>query len=183
LGYKMPLNLFVLKLFQQIQEKDKDYIKNIFDFLNESNFINNERMLFIKSGLDLYEKKEYVGCIHILTFQIEAALRDVLLKFDIPTFSYKTNGEMRARMLDDVINALKHIQGFEKDFLEFLFIFLVDLRGDNLRNDLAHGLCTFEELSKENSTLLILILIKLASYKMVPLEHLKNKTDTNKNLI
>jgi len=40
-------------------------------------------------------------------------------------------------------------------------------KGDNYRNDIAHGLLSLEAFTKENAQLLLLILIQLASYSIV----------------
>lgn len=74
---------------------------------------------------------------------------------------------MRERMLQDVLNTLFQVEGIDKDFLKFIEIFLCDIRGDNYRNDVAHGLLPVEAFTKEIAQLLLLILIKLASYNIV----------------
>lgn len=109
--------------------------------------------------------KEYVAAIHILVFQIEGVLRDLLGKLGLPTFSYRNN-EMRERMLSDILESLSQIEGIDKDFLKFIEIFLSDIRGDNYRNEIAHGLLSLEDFTKENAQLLLLILIQLASYSI-----------------
>ena len=110
--------------------------------------------------------KEYVAAIHILVFQIEGVLRDLLGKLGLSTFSYRNN-EMRERMLSDILATLSQIEGIDKDFLKFIEIFLSDIRGDNYRNEIAHGLLSLEDFTKENVQLLLLILIQLASYSIV----------------
>ncbi len=78
---------------------------------------------------------------------------------------------MRERMLSDILVTLSQIEEMDKDFLKFIEIYLCDIRGDNYRNDLAHGLLPVESFTKDNAQLLLLILIKLAS--IVSLKRIK----------
>lgn len=170
LGYQMGMNLIGVKLFELVKKQDKDYTDSIFKYISEGEFIRKDSLPFIENSLKLYEKKEFCACIHILVFQIESILRDVLIKFGIPTFLTIGDGEMRAKMLKIILDALGLINGFERDFIKFLSIFLSDLRGENLRNDLAHGLCEYSQMNSINAQILILILIRISSYKLVPLK-------------
>ena len=74
---------------------------------------------------------------------------------------------MRERMLSDILATLSQVEEMDKDFLKFVEIYLCDIRGDNYRNDIAHGLLPLGAFTKENAQLLLLILIKLASYSVV----------------
>lgn len=172
LGYQMGMNLIGNKLFELAKKQDKDYTNSIMRYISEGELVKKDSLPFIENSLKLYEKEEFCACIHILVFQVESILRDMLIKFGIPTFSSR-NGEMRARMLDDILNALETVNGFEKDFIKFLSIFLADLRGENLRNDLAHGLCEYSQMNSINAQILILILIRISSYKLIPLKEIK----------
>ena len=73
---------------------------------------------------------------------------------------------MRAKMLTEVLKVLNQIEGLDKDFLKFLEVYLNDPRGENVRNEVAHGLANPEIFTERNVQILILILVKLASYKV-----------------
>jgi hypothetical protein len=76
-------------------------------------------------------------------------------------------------MLNDVISTLSTIKGFDEDFIKFLEIFLIDLRGENLRNNLAHGLCEYNYLDKRICHLLFIILVRIASYHLIKIDEEK----------
>jgi len=97
---------------------------------------------------------------------LEGVLRDLLGELGLSTFFYKNN-EMREKMFSDILATLSQIEGIDKDFLKFIEIFLCDIRGDNYRNDIAHGLLSLQAFTKEKAQLLLLILIQLASYSIV----------------
>ena len=81
--------------------------------------------------------------------------------------------ELRERMLSDILVTLSQYKEIDKDFLKFMDIYLCDIRGDNCRNEIAHGLLPLEAYTKENAQLLLFILIKLASYNIVKRDEIK----------
>ena len=74
---------------------------------------------------------------------------------------------MRYKLLYDIINILLEVEGFDQDFLKFTQIFLCDIRGDNLRNEVAHGILREEQFTRRNANLLILLIIKISAYQIV----------------
>ena len=163
LGYSLGVNVLMHRILELIKKQDPDYIAHVIKFFEDAPLIEKENLKFLKDGMNYYFKDESLACAHIFTFQVEAILRNILKILGVPTFSFN-NGEMKAQMLNDVISALSSINGFEKDFVKFLEIFLIDLRGENLRNNLAHGLCEYKYLDMRICNLLFIILIRIASY-------------------
>ena len=166
MDYRMIAHMLLNKIFALLEKEHPKYVESLPKYLSTSGIIDGWRIEIIKHGLRAFNDKEYPASIHILVFQIEGILRDLLEKLDLPTFSYRSN-EMRARMLSDILVTLSQVEGIDKDFLKFIEIYLCDIRGDNYRNDIAHGLLSLESFTKENTQLLLLILIKLASYRIV----------------
>jgi len=166
MSYKMIGHILLNDIFDLLEKEHPEYLESLVQHLSSSGIINDKRIKIIKHGLRAFKDKEYVASIHILVFQIEGILRGMLAKLSLPTFSYRSN-EMRERVLSDILTTLSPVEGMEKDFLKFIEIYLCDIRGDNYRNDIAHALLSLESFTKENAQLLILILIKLASYSII----------------
>ncbi len=166
MSYRMTTHVLLNEIFALLEKEHPKYVESLAQYLSSSGIIDGERIEIIKHGLRAFEDKEYVASIHILIFQIERILRDLLGKLGLSTFSYRSN-EMRERMLSDILVTLSQIKEVDKDFLKFIEIYLCDIRGDNYRNDIAHGLLSLAAFTKENAQLLLLILIKLASYSIV----------------
>lgn len=172
-SYNMISNMLLNEIFNLLKDEHPNYIEALIQHLSLSGIINKERLEIVKHGLKSFERNEYVAAIHILIFQIERILRDLLWKLGLPTFIYiKKDEEMRERMLSDILKTLFQVEGIDKDFLKFIEVFLNDIRGDNFRNDISHGLLTIDAFTKENAHLLLLILIKLASYSVMKKENL-----------
>jgi len=166
MSYQMIGHVFLGAIFGLLEREHPQHSVSLTQYLSSSGIISNERMEIIKQGLRFFEDKEYLAFIHILAFQIEGIVRDLLGQLGLPTFSYRNN-EMRERMLSDILATLSQVEGMDRDFLKFIEIYLCDIRGDNYRNDIAHGLLPLGAFTKENAQLLLLVLIKLASYSVV----------------
>jgi len=163
LGYNLGVKVLMSEIIDLIKKQDSNYLDNIVKFFEDAPLIEEDNLKFIKDGLNHYFKDENLACAHIFTFQVESILRNLLKILDVPTFSFRKGG-MRARMLSDVISALSSVKGFDVDFIKFLEIFLIDLRGENLRNNTAHGLCEYKYFDKRICDLLFITLIRIASY-------------------
>ena len=169
MGYHMIARLLLDKLFLLLEEVHGDYSVSLLEHLSSSGIIDPGRVERVKRGVAAFQTNDHVAAIHILVFQVEGALRDLLGKLGLPTFSYRAN-EMRERMLSDIVTTLCQVEGMDTDLLKFVEIFLADPRGDNYRNDVAHGLLPIGAFTRGNAELLLLILIRLASYRLMKKE-------------
>lgn len=172
MNYRITTNMLLSEIFALLEKEHPQYVESLSHYLSSSGIIDDKRIEIIKHGLRAFEEKEYLASIHILVFQIEGILRELLGKLGLPTFSYRNN-EMRERMLSDILVTLSQYKEIDKDFLKFMDIYLCDIRGDNCRNEIAHGLLPLEAYTKENAQLLLFILIKLASYNIVKRDEIK----------
>ena len=172
MNYRITTHMLLSKIFTLLEKEHTQYVESLSHYLSSSEIIDDGRIEIINHGLRAFEKKEYLASIHILVFQIERILRDLLEKLGLPTFSYRNDG-MRERMLSNILVTLFQYKEIDKDFLKFMEIYLCDIRGDNYRNDIAHGLLSLESYTKGNAQLLLLILIKLASYNITKWDDIK----------
>lgn len=168
LHYKMIAGVFLSEIFEFMESNNPDYIDDLLKFISDCQFVRKNRITLIKSGLASFKEKNYVASIHTLVFQVEGILRDMLESMRVSTFTYR-NSEMRARLFSDIVDTLYLVEGLDKNFVKLIDIFLSNIQGDNLRNDIAHGLSELEVFSRENNLLIILIIIKICSYKIIEL--------------
>jgi len=160
------ISILFKEIIKTILAEHPNFFDEIINYLSKSEIVSTERITIIRKGLEHYKKKDYIGTIYLLVFQIEGILRDLLKQMRIPTFTYR-NKEMRYKTLYEIIRLLEVENGFDIDLLKFIQFFLCDLRGDNLRNEIAHGILRKEQFTERNANLLILLLIKLAPYKLI----------------
>lgn len=165
LEYKIFASVYLKEVMRTLKENLKMEPTNLTSFLSQSNIFAEEKLKLLKVGIERYFVSDYVSAIHIVVFQIEDILRTIIGKLGLPTTSERS-GKTYERYLEDILDEPKLIEGIGKDFTVFLRTFLCDQRGDNLRNDVAHGLLRLENFTQENAELLIWTLIQLSSFRI-----------------
>ncbi len=164
-NYHLSAGSYLQSVFDMLRAEHSSYLDELTVFLATAEVIKAERLAILRHGLRAYEQREYVAAIHIIVFQIEGILRDMLGLAGLPTWTYKRGtDEMRARTLDDILDTLTQIKGFDQNFLKFINLLLNNLMADNIRNDIGHALMPIEAFSQQYAELLLLILIKLVPY-------------------
>lgn len=159
-------SLILMQLFSRLSTQFGDYRDGLLSFLAESDVISPNRVDILGVAVERFYHQDYISATHIMVFQIEGILRDMLGKLGFPTFSYK-NGEMRERTLTDILEAFKGINGFDADLWWLISICLNDLRGLNLRNEIAHGLFPPAHFTRQTAELLLFILVKILAYRII----------------
>lgn len=165
IAYKITASLLLHKIFEVIESKP-DFIDELVKFISDCQYIKKTRIPFILSGLSHYKNKDYLASMHILLFQIEGILRDMMEAMKISAFSYQDN-ENKARLLRSIIETLYSVEGIDKNLIKFIEVFLNKIEGDNLRNNIGHSLSDISQFSKENNLLIILIILHLCAYKII----------------
>ena len=165
-SYHSSADPYLRSIFDLLKVDHPNYSDELAQFFGTSEVISTERIAILRHGLRAYGQQEYVAAIHVLVFQIEGILRDMLGLAGLPTWTtYKRDtSEMRARTLDDILEALGQIKGVNQDFLKFVTLLLNNLMADNIRNDIAHALMPVEAFQQQYAELLLLVLIKLTPY-------------------
>lgn len=163
--YHLMAGAYLRQIFDLLRADHPDYLDELARFFATSEIITAERVEMLRHTLRLYGMDEWVGAIHILAFQIEGILRDMIGKAGRPTWGYaRGTDEMRARMLSDIIEELELSSGFDKDFLKLINLVLNHLLGDNIRNAIGHALMPAKAFGRHYAELLLLIIIKLVPY-------------------
>jgi len=146
-----------------MKEKGLD-AESLINFLSGFNLYDEDRLQLIKVGLKRYFEGDYVSSIHVLVPQIEAALRKILGKIGKSTTVYN-NEVLQERTLDNIIRIPELKEHIGENLWYYLKVFLVDKVGDNLRNDVSHGLIEYQRCNKTIATLIIHILLILNRYE------------------
>lgn len=151
-------------IFELLKSKNSDWAVVLEYFLKSSGVVANERINLIIHGLYLYAKNDFISSMHILVFQIEGILRDILHNSRGATFQYK-NSESREHTLGAIIRKLEESQILNINLLKHIEIFLCEIQGKNIRNDIAHGNSNFNHFTKNNVQVLIQMLLMLSQNK------------------
>ncbi|MFZ1496681.1 MAG: DUF4209 domain-containing protein [Saprospiraceae bacterium] len=153
------------KVFETVKLKYPSYTTGLIRKISSSDLIKENRHELLKHGILLYSNEDYVSSMHILVFQIEGILRDILYQIDGEDFQYKNN-EMRELTMGTIIKKLIEKEILDLNLLKYIETNLCDIRGKNIRNELAHGSFNNHLFTRLNTQILLLILLKISSYKV-----------------
>lgn len=152
------------KLFQYIKKNFPNYMDIILSRIEQSDIIEKERLRYIDSGLIKFAENDFLSSIHILIFQIEGILRDLLIKLGEPPQKIMPNSD-EFYSLGQIIDRIRQKINTNNQFLEifkFIEVFLVDKRAGNIRNLIAHGYFPYGANNIGIAILLIFILLRLS---------------------
>ncbi|MDH5743495.1 MAG: DUF4209 domain-containing protein [Candidatus Aminicenantes bacterium] len=144
-------------------EKNDLNAENLVSFLLSTGIYQEEQINMIRVGLERYFEGDYVSSIHVLIPQLEAVLRQFLGRIGEPTTTYR-DGIVQERTLDDILRDAKMEEFLGENIWNYLKVFLVDKIGDNLRNDMAHGLLTVERCTRNAATTIVHLLLVLTRF-------------------
>lgn len=140
----------------------------ILEFVRPSALFDPLREPLLRQGLDAYFADDHVKAIHVLLPQIEAMLRRLLGFLGRPTSKRMRSprGVMQEKTLTDILEHEPAVAAFFKengleDWHVFLRMFLIDPRGWNLRNRIAHGLMAPREFTRQVSDWVIHAMLML----------------------
>ncbi len=120
--------------------------QTVADHLYQSPVFDPKRRTIVQAGLEAYFQGEYLSAIHVLTPQVEHAIRTLVRLSGGAVLAPGTYGGYRYKGL----GALFEEQTVEKSLgaseARYLRVLFTDPRGWNIRNRIAHGLCIPEEM-------------------------------------
>jgi len=123
--------------------------------------------------LDRWRKQEtddpdFIAATDSLVLKVEYVLRYMCERLGITTFRPKREGIVHEKLLEDLFQDLDpHL---DQEDLFFIRFYLQEKAGQNLRNRIAHGLMDENEYGIEKALLVLVMLLKLASYAFKPRE-------------
>jgi hypothetical protein len=137
-------------------------------FLSNTDVFSDRSLKFIEDGVKRYFADDFVGAIHVLIPQIEATLRLMMQKLHIPTTVQDRNGIREGDLSSYLRNAPVRQRILGEDFAIWLRVFLTEkVGGLNIRNNLAHGLIKFDQLTPEIASGVLFALLRLGSLRII----------------
>jgi lysyl-tRNA synthetase class 1 len=129
--------------------------------LFDSLLIPPDRVTLFQEGLLAFEREDYVKCIHVLVFQVENSLRELLRILDRPV-SKSTEDGNQPKNMNDVLHDPVVKDALDPKLWSFLKVLYTDNRGMNLRNLVAHGVAPAAAFNKVNASLVVQSVVFLA---------------------
>jgi lysyl-tRNA synthetase class 1 len=147
----------------RIVERYKMSPEQLMMLLRSSPLFDASRYDFIAEGVSAALGGDPIKAIHVLIPQIEHMLRSLAGLLGIPkTTAGGVKGTMQTRGLGELLNDKILRNSLEENIRLYLVAFLVDQRGLNLRNRVAHGLMELHQMEKSLSNRLVHVLLVLS---------------------
>ena len=116
--------------------------------LDESPVFTPERRPLLEEGVKAYVAHDYIKAIHVLIPQIEQALRQLLILTGVPELKSARGGLFHLKNLNDILRESRITNALGYDTRLYLQTLLADERGQNIRNNVCHGLATPAQLGR-----------------------------------
>jgi hypothetical protein len=147
-------------LLQEMKERKVLDLDNIVDFIRNSELLGGEGTEIIREGIVAHWKGNYISSVHVLIPQSEKMIRNLATSIGVVTSKYnRRDRTMQEKTLYDLLNDEIFRQTAPEELRLYLQCLLVDKRGLNIRNNVAHGLLTAEAFSEQLSVQLIYCLL------------------------
>jgi len=170
IGREISFNApFLAMAFNRINERYQMTSGQLMELLASSPCFDDDRKGLLAEGIAAALSNDHVKAIHVLIPQIEHMLRMLAGQIGIPkTTAGSKKGTMQARTLGDILSDPVLKDTLDEDIRLYLVALLVDQRGLNLRNRVAHGLLEFNQLdhSFSNRVLHVLLTLRLISVEI-----------------
>lgn len=161
----------IRQIIIKLIEKGKLSKENIMIFFSSNTDVFTEQSLkFIEDGVERYFKNDFVGSIYVLIPQIEAVLRSMMQRLQIPTTvpEKRGHGIIEGDLGHYLCNFSVKQRILGEDFAMWLRVFLTEKDGGlNIRNDLAHGLIEFHQLTPEVASGVLFALLRLGCLQII----------------
>jgi hypothetical protein len=153
--------------WKRIQAKHGADLERLLEWLVGSPCFPPERLAFIREGLTAWLAGDAVKTVHVLVPQVESALRDLLAVLGGAVTKPNRYGGSQKFNLREVLEAEKFAA--VPDAVRFHFqVLYQDPRGLNVRNDLAHGILSFELLGLGLANLVVHSIVLIGALRPGP---------------
>ena len=130
-------------------------------------FCKSRNLSLLRKGFEHYFQDDHVSALHLLVFQFEDILRNLLREANRPVTKPPDSGRMGgATMLGSLLLDEEFRQEAGASLMRYYELILADPNGLNLRNNLAHGLMEVEEMSRSIVELIIHVLLSLTRFRI-----------------
>jgi hypothetical protein len=160
-GHTMSYQSVLLrKVLEQSIAQGSISKEEILFFINQSELIEDDRIIFFSYALDAFFKEDHFGFLHVIIPQIEHAIRRILVLKKAPDLR-EVRGSYYVRTMDDILqdNVVKGVLG--EDIAKYFQILFTEDAGWNLRNNVCHGLCLATSFNFAHSDRVLHALLRL----------------------
>lgn len=153
------------KIFEMLRQDSGLTADSLVSYVSASPFFDEDKLEMIRVGIERYFAGDHVSAIHVLVPHLEDVLRRTIGRLGVSTTSRGADGLTREKSLDVVLDTdeLKSLLG---DRVWFYFKYVLSHQlGENLRNDVAHGLIDKNRCTSELAVTVLHLILLLTPYR------------------
>ena len=153
-----------VKRYFDVLETRNDLEDELYNICSNTPLIDQNQLEIIQLAIAHYKNNEYPASIHLIMFQLEGILRNLVKEIGGTDISVKTGGVMNTRLLPDLLTEL---QSTDFKFYKFLTMFLTE-EGINYRNKIGHSEFKISNMEISlNRYLIIIVLMIIGTEKRI----------------
>jgi hypothetical protein len=162
-----PEVAFSAQKMEMFQDRSSWSEERIINALGEGAFFDQEMLKGIRPGIRAFEAGRHWEALHLLVPQIDRVIRNLAKRVGAETFRYESStGDLHWTSLKTLLAepAVVQVLGMIRpELAQELGLLLVDSRGWNLREDLAHGVLPSDADAEGLSFLCVVIVLTLST--------------------
>lgn len=122
---------------------------------------------FVRSGVERYFAEDWVGAVHVLAPRIEPMIKGVFERAGLSPMVVPDDRRIREQTFGEFLAREEVRAGLGERIWLYIDYALVDGRGPNLRNEVAHGWIQQLECNQITTEVLLFIVLILTGLKLV----------------
>jgi hypothetical protein len=126
-------------IFYRLREEGRFSTASFMAHLENWEFLDESDVPFIKVGLERYFADDFISALHVLTPRMEHMLKSAFEQVGLPPVAVPSQRQIREQTFGDFLRREEVRRALGEPIWYYLNYALVDERGWNLRNDVAHG--------------------------------------------
>ena len=154
--------IFLHEVLQTVITKFVVSSEVLIEYLYESPLFQEDRKEIIRAGLEAYFHQNHLVAIHLLTPQIEAAIRDLIEMAGGTVLRASRGGGLHLKTFDELLRDEQIKTVFGENTAFYLRVLFTDQRGWNVRNNVCHGIIPTRFFDVRLSERIIHVLLCLA---------------------
>ena len=133
-------SIFLNAAFKKVIDTELLSEMDILNFIKESPVFEESRFQIILKAVKAYFDHDFIIAIHLLTPQIEEAIRNLIEISGGTVLKPSKNGGFQLKTLGDLIGDEIIKKVFGEDIQTYFLLLFTDQRGWNIRNSVCHGI-------------------------------------------
>lgn len=117
---------------------------DLYEILDDNYIVPKDRVKFYAKGLAAGFNGDFIVSSHLLIPQLENSIRFILEKNDVVVTTISNNGIQEEKNVNTLLKEEKLVELLGEDLIFILRALLIEKSGDNFRNDISHGLMSYE---------------------------------------